>query len=90
MSMAIATCNTIGNVVATVVIARVTGDLDRDRFKEVLANPSTLDDEEGDPAGITIQPTSHPLEVATCASPATPTPQHTTATVPATTTRSNS
>ena len=43
MSMAIATCNTFGNVVATVVISRWNGDLDRARLREVLADPSTLD-----------------------------------------------
>jgi aerobic C4-dicarboxylate transport protein len=43
MSMAISTCNAIGNVVATVVIARWTGDLDRDRLRAVLANPAILD-----------------------------------------------
>jgi aerobic C4-dicarboxylate transport protein len=43
MSMAISTCNAIGNVVATVVIARWTGDLDRDRLRTVLADPAILD-----------------------------------------------
>ncbi|WP_431908703.1 cation:dicarboxylate symporter family transporter [Amycolatopsis thermoflava] len=43
MSMAIATCNTFGNVVATVVVSRFNGDLDRARLREVLADPSILD-----------------------------------------------
>lgn len=43
MSMAISTCNTIGNTVATVVIARWSGQLDRERLRTVLADPSILD-----------------------------------------------
>ncbi|WP_338597686.1 cation:dicarboxylate symporter family transporter [Saccharopolyspora sp. SCSIO 74807] len=52
MSMAISACNTFGNVVATVVIARFNGDLDRARLREVLADPAVLDREadESDPA----------------------------------------
>jgi aerobic C4-dicarboxylate transport protein len=49
MSMAIATCNTFGNVVATVVISRWNGDLDRTRMREVLADPSVLDHDHHEP-----------------------------------------
>ncbi|MER5389954.1 cation:dicarboxylase symporter family transporter [Saccharopolyspora sp. NPDC002686] len=49
MSMATATCNTFGNVVATAVIARWNGDLDRARLREVLADPSSLDRDDDAP-----------------------------------------
>ena len=45
MSMAVSTCNTFGNVVATLVISRWNGDLDRDRLRAVLADPALLDRE---------------------------------------------
>ncbi|KAA5830553.1 cation:dicarboxylase symporter family transporter [Saccharopolyspora hirsuta] len=49
MSMATATCNTFGNVVATAVISRWNGDLDRARLRAVLADPSLLDQDDDAP-----------------------------------------
>ncbi|WP_243794258.1 cation:dicarboxylate symporter family transporter [Saccharopolyspora gloriosae] len=43
MSMAVSTCNTFGNVVATLVISWWNGDLDRARLRAVLADPAVLD-----------------------------------------------
>lgn len=42
MSMAIATCNTVGNIVATLVVARWSKDMDTEKVKGVLADPSAF------------------------------------------------
>ena len=65
MSMAIAACNTFGNVVATVVISRWNGDLDRARLREVLANPATLDGEDADEPNEGDASTSDHIQTAT-------------------------
>ncbi|GAA3435788.1 hypothetical protein GCM10018954_053950 [Kutzneria kofuensis] len=45
MSEARAITNVIGNGVGSLVVARWQGELDRDRLKQVLDNPSTVDAE---------------------------------------------
>ncbi|MDQ4491569.1 cation:dicarboxylase symporter family transporter [Sinomonas sp. ASV486] len=64
MSMATAFCNTFGNVVATVVISRLTRELDRDRFAWALANPSEfLAELDASPSGHDIAGPRNPSPV---------------------------
>lgn len=62
MSEGRALTNCIGNGVATMVIAKWTGELDEDRFQAVLADPSLADPDVAPPAAETEEVTPVPAE----------------------------
>ncbi|MEU8527183.1 cation:dicarboxylase symporter family transporter [Streptomyces sp. NPDC048629] len=72
MSMGISTCNTIGNIVATLVVARWCRDMDTDKVKAALADPSAFQSRmEAEEAAEAAEPEQPARAVGKHAQPAT-------------------